>query len=59
MSSGVWRDSVGRGLEEMADDDDHTFEKAEAGASATYPMQVLELVVFFGHADCEDRVVVS
>ena len=30
----------------MADDDDHTFEKAEAGASATYPMQVLELVVF-------------
>ena len=31
----------------MADDDDHTFEKAEAGASATYPMQVLALVVFF------------
>ena len=30
----------------MADDDDHTFEKAEAGASATYPMQVLELFVF-------------
>ena len=38
---------MGRGLEEMADDDDHTFEKAEAGASATYPMQVLELFVFF------------
>ena len=26
----------------MADDDDHTFEKAEAGASATYPMQVAQ-----------------
>mmetsp|Transcript_22166 Transcript_22166/g.36517 ORF Transcript_22166/g.36517 Transcript_22166/m.36517 type:complete len:169 (-) Transcript_22166:58-564(-) len=27
----------------MADDDDHTFEKAEAGASATYPMQAGEI----------------
>ena len=40
----------------MADDDDHTFEKAEAGASATYPMQALELLFsFVSHADCEDR----
>ena len=31
----------------MADDDDHTFEKAEAGASATYPMQVLGLFGLF------------
>jgi len=28
-----------RGVVEMADDDDHKFESADAGASATYPMQ--------------------
>ena len=36
----VWHLPVfARGVVEMADDDDHKFESADAGASATYPMQ--------------------
>ena len=36
----VWHLPIlARGVVEMADDDDHKFESADAGASATYPMQ--------------------
>ena len=36
----VWHFHIpAKGVVEMADDDDHKFESADAGASATYPMQ--------------------
>merc|ERR1712100_780913 len=39
----VWRSPQGVQEETMADDDDHTFETADAGSSHTYPQQAGEL----------------